>query len=399
MPMTGRKPILHRLLHLPASTAIVVSVGACTAIPGAGGFLQSDPVTLARPGDSGIHTYRIPALAVTTDGTLLATYDARRDSDHDLPGNIDIVLRRSHDNGRTWSAPRHVVHDGRDGVGTGDSSLLVDRDTGRVFLFYAWGPRGIGFSNSQPGNSLDNTTTLHPRYVWSDDNGNTWQGPRDLIATIKRPEWRGMFATSGHGVQLFNNRTLRGRLIQPYAFRTADGLVHAVNAWSDDHGTTWHVGEPIPGKLDESKAVELADGTVMQNIRSSDSAVHARMVARSVDGGIHFDDAQPEPELPDPHDNADIIRVAPVADPGHPEAHWLLFSNTADPHERRRLTVRLSRDNGRTWNAGCLITAGDAMYSVMARLPDGTFGIFYESAGGRLDFARFNLLQISRGCR
>ena len=369
---------------------------ACSTLPSRDAAPLFERVTLAKPGDNGVHTYRIPALAVAKDGTLLASYDARLDSAHDLPGNIDILLRRSRDQGRTWSAPQTVVRHAH-GSGAGDSSLLVDRDTSRVFLFHAWAPPGVGFWNAQAGNAPD-SRTQHPRYIWSDDNGLTWQGPRDLLAAIKRPDWKGMFATSGHGIQLLDDRVARGRLIQPYVFRGPDNLIHAVNAYSDDHGTRWHIGEPLGGRLDENKAVELADGTVMQNSRSSDPKVHARVVARSRDGGVRFGPAEPDPQLPDPQNNADIIRVAPLADAGRPEAHWLLFSNTADPDERRRLTIRLSCDDGRHWNAGRVLDPDDAMYSAMARLPDGTFGILWEAGDGNLDFARFNLAWLGDSC-
>ncbi|MBS0591192.1 MAG: exo-alpha-sialidase [Proteobacteria bacterium] len=375
----------------------IVSIAACSSSPPQRDVAAEGRVTLARAGEAGVDTYRIPALAVTRAGTLLASYDARWDSSKDLPGNIDILLRRSLDNGRSWNAPQRIVHYGN-GVGGGDSSLLVDRDTGRVFLFFTYAPRGVGLANAQAGNALDSITTMHPRYMWSDDDGLSWQGPRDLIADIKNPTWAGMFAGSGHGIQLSSDRIARGRLIQPYVFRGDNGL-NAVNAYSDDHGATWRMGAPIGGGLDESKAVELADGTVMQNIRSSDARVHARLVARSQDGGIHFDAAQPDAQLPDPHDNGDIIRVAPDAMPDSAQAHWLLFSNNADAHERRKLTVRLSCDEGRTWNAGRLFVAGESMYSVLARLPDGSFGLFYEGEAGRLEFERFSLESLGQPCR
>src|SRR6185312_5369146 len=118
---------------------------ACSTLPGRDAAPLFERTTLAKSGDNGVHTYRIPALAVAKDGTLLASYDARLDSAHDLPGNIDILLRRSH---------------------------------------------------AQGGYAPD-SRTQHPRYIWSDDNGLTWQGPRDLLAAIKRPDWKGMFATSG----------------------------------------------------------------------------------------------------------------------------------------------------------------------------------------------------------
>ncbi|MGJ9402083.1 exo-alpha-sialidase, partial [Arthrobacter sp. KK5.5] len=96
---------------------------------------------LARRGEGGYQQYRIPALAVTPAGALLAAYDARPTLD-DLPSPVDLVLRRSVDGGRTWDTQR-VFRTGTGMQGYGDPSLLVDRTTGRVFCFHAattrWG--------------------------------------------------------------------------------------------------------------------------------------------------------------------------------------------------------------------------------------------------------------------
>lgn len=83
----------------------------------------------------GYPQYRIPALAVTTDGTLIAAYDARP-SMHDLPSHIAIAVRRSTDGGKTWG-PQRIIREAPAPAGFGDASLLVDQRTGRIFLFYA----------------------------------------------------------------------------------------------------------------------------------------------------------------------------------------------------------------------------------------------------------------------
>ena len=56
-------------------------------------------------GAGGYHTYRIPALVVTTKGTVLAFCEGRKTSAED-EGNIDLLLKRSQDSGRNWSACR-----------------------------------------------------------------------------------------------------------------------------------------------------------------------------------------------------------------------------------------------------------------------------------------------------
>lgn len=391
--MTFSKPLLI--------LSLTILVCACASNPASLAASQAAPmlerIALEQSGDQGVHTWRIPALAVAKDGTLVAAYDARNDSSGDLPGNVDVVVRLSPDNGRTWSPLRRVV-DFDGGDGGGDPSLLADHRTGRLFLFYAYGPQGIGMWQSNGDRNPDSRKAMHPHVIWSDDNGRTWQGPHNLIAEIKPEGSRGIFATSGHGIQLSRHSKYAGRLIQPYAWVDAANMLHAGNAISDDHGRTWRMGADIGAGLDENKAVELDDGRVMQNLRAFRDQTH-RWVAHSTDGGDRFDKPFAEHQLPDPRNNGDIIRVHPDAKPGSAEARMLLFSNTADTAARRNLTVRLSCDSGRTWPVSKVLEPGLAMYSTMAMLDDGTVGILYENGNAAgITFARFNLAWLGEGC-
>jgi sialidase-1 len=171
--------------------------------------------------------------------------------------------------------------------------------------------------------------------------------------------------------------------------------MHAANAYSDDHGATWTLGASIGTGLDENKAVELTDGVVMQNFRAFEKTRSHRLVALSRDGGFAFGAVVEEPQLPDPRNNADIIRVAPDAPAASRDARMLLCSNTADETRRVNLTVRLSCDSGRSWPVSKVVESGPAMYSVMARLPDGTIGLLYENGDAEgLTFVRFDLAWV-----
>ncbi|MFJ9852487.1 exo-alpha-sialidase [Streptomyces sp. NPDC101150] len=338
----------------------------------------------------GAHTYRIPALTTLPDGTLVAAYDRRNDSAADLPGNVDVVVRRSTDNGRTWSAPQTVA-DYDAGAGAGDPSLLADRQTGRLFLFHAYGPKGIGFRNAGPGNDHDSTTTLHADYHYSDDGGRSWRARR-LTHDLKDPSWLGIFASSGAGIQLST-----GRLLQQYAFRKADGSMWAASAYSDDHGATWRLGTPVGPLMDENKTVELADGRIMLNSRTGSTT--RRLVAYSADGGLTYSPPVADDELVDPVNNASILRYDPTLPPEDGRAHWLLFSNTASATARQNLTVRLSCDDGRSWPVSRVVTPGPAAYSTLTRLKDGTFGLLYESGPyQKIVFARFDGAWLGAGC-
>ncbi|MFT5734132.1 MAG: sialidase-1 [Planctomycetota bacterium] len=376
--------ILALLACLPAQSLPLVPDRGPEPLPF---FQQTDLFAL---GLEGVHTYRIPALCVTQAGTILAVCDARQDNSSDLPGNIDIVLRRSTDLGATWS-PISTVQDLPPGHGAGDPSVLVDRVTGRIHCFYAYGPPGVGFFSSQPGsNDVFDQNTLHAHVVTSDDDGLTWSAPTDLNPQIKDPAWSALFASSGHGIQ-----TRGGRLLQPYAVRRSNGTVSARNAYSDDHGLTWQMGSDAGLNVNESKLIELDNGAILQNMRHN--SVPARFTALSIDGGVTFGPMTQDATLIDPRVNASIQRYSSVVD-GDPSS-LVLFTNPASTVARQNMTVRMSRDETLSWPISRAIHVGPSGYSSAVVLPDRSVGLFYErgasSSFEEITFARFNLEWIT----
>ncbi|WP_431996848.1 exo-alpha-sialidase [Streptomyces fungicidicus] len=355
------------------------------------GTLTSQDIATAGTGSP---YYRIPALTRTTKGTLLAAYDARPTLG-DLPGNLGVVLRRSTDGGTTWQA-QQVVRKEAAPKGFGDPSLLVDRETGRVFVFYA-ASVNQGFFGSATGNDESDPDVLQADYSYSDDDGLTWKHER-ITAEIKDPAWAGMFAASGEGIQL-RHGAHRGRLIQQYAIRN-DGANYAVSAYSDDHGATWRMGTPVGPGGDENKTVELSDGRVMLNNRSAPY----RTVAYSTDGGVTYTPFQQDKELPDPANNGSVMRFAPDVPATHPRAQWLVFSNTATTNSRSNLTVRLSCDNGQNWPVRKTAESGSAAYSTLTPLGSGTIGddrmgMLWERADYRhITYSSFDLQWLGGVC-
>lgn len=336
-------------------------------------FSQKD---LFRQGDAGVHTYRIPALLETQKGVLIAVADARHDNDKDLPGHISLVMRRSFDNGKHWQ-PARTIQEAKQG-GVGDASLLLDHSNGRVWCFFAYGPEGIGFRNAKPG-ARTGPTTLQVHAIHSNDDGATWSEPIDLTPQIKDPSWQAMFATSGTDIQ-----TSTGRFLVPLVVRDGKGVIHSVNAYSDDHGKSWKVGEFIGEGTDENHNVELKDGVILQNMRSRKT----RSIARSHDGGVIFGPVTHDAALIDPSCNAGITRYRLGS------TDVLIFTNAAST-KRENLTVKLSYDGGKTWPVARVINAGPSAYSTVIQLQDGSIGVLYER--GKTDpdesitFARFSL--------
>ena len=336
---------------------------------------------LATRGVGGYRQYRIPALAVSARGTILAAYDGRPNLD-DLPNPIDLLLRRSFDNGVTWE-PQQLVRTGAGLQGFGDPSLLVDADTGRIFMFHAAGTHS-GFFEAVAGLEPEDDVQ-HADVSYSDDDGGTWQHRR-LTAQLKNPGITGLFAAAGQGIQIHTG-PFAGRLVQQYVL-LVDGSIMAASAFSDDHGETWQLGELIgPGTTgvgpNENKVVCLDDGRLLLHSR----ATPCRLSAVSEDGGQTWSPLQPVPDLPDPSDNGSLARfdgLPAVHAPGSAETStWLLASNNHDPHLRRNTVLSLSPDNGATWPAKLLLCPGSSAYSTVTRLPDGNIGVLYERDGYR----------------
>lgn len=365
----GRAMLQQMALRYTRRTALLFPALALGKTP------DFEQIDLFRQGDAGVHTYRIPALLETRSGTLLAVTDARHENDHDLPGRISILIRRSRNQGRTWTAPTTLREVPAGGVG--DASLLLDPRTGRIWCFHAYGPPGIGFLTAQAG-ATTGTQTLQFHATHSDDDGLTWSAPVDLTPQVKAREWRALFATSGtHFV------TSKGRYLVPLVVRDGDGQLAARNAFSDDSGRSWQVSSAIAPASDESKVVELANGTLLQNMRNG----KRRLTARSLDG-VHFETASHDEALIDPGCNAGMVRYR------HGSHDLLIFSNAAS-EKRENLAVRYSRDGGRTWSAPRVLHAGPAAYSTVIGLRDGTLGVLYErgeqNPAERITFARFSM--------
>ncbi|SCE13057.1 sialidase family protein [Streptomyces sp. OspMP-M43] len=371
---------------LSAALLVATTAGTAHGAPAAApGELTSQDI--ATQGVGSPH-YRIPALTTSVKGTLIAAYDTRPTLG-DLPGNLGVVVRRSTDGGTTWES-QQVVRKEAAPKGFGDPSLLVDRTTGRIFVFYA-GSVNQGFFGSGTGNDESDPNILQADYSYSDDDGVTWTHRR-ITKQIKNPAWAGMFAASGEGIQV-RHGAYAGRLIQQYAIRN-NGANYAVSAYSDDHGATWKTGTPVGPGGDENKTVELSDGRIMLNNRSAPY----RTVAYSSDGGVTYTPFAQDTNLPDPANNGSVIRYAPDVPASHPQASWLLFSNT-DSTARKNLTVKMSCDNGRTWPIRKVVDPGSAAYSTLTRLPDGRLGLLYERADYRhITYSSFDLTWLGGTC-
>jgi sialidase-1 len=351
------------------SSALLLSLLLAKAEP------EPVPVEVFTSGQDGYHTYRIPAILRTAKRTLLAFCEGRKDSGRDW-GDIDLLVKRSRDGGRTWSRQVVVADFGGDTIG--NPAPVLDRRTGTIWLLLTRNPGDIQEAKIRPGLSG------HTRTVWvthSKDDGLTWAPPTDITAWVKLPDWDWYATGPGNGIQLRSGRMViacdhnRGSTSRRYS--------HVI--YSDDGGTTWKVGGSAGPDCNESAVAELSGGSLMLNMRSY-AGKNRRAVSISRDGGLSWSDPVLDDTLVEPVCQASLIRF------GKGKKAVLLFSNPADT-KRVNMTVRLSRDDGKTWTGAMRIHAGPAAYSNLVELDGRTAGLLYER-GARGTYERITFTRL-----
>lgn len=344
---------------------------------------------------NGIARYRIPGIVVTTKGTVLAYSEARKNNSSDW-GEIEVHLRRSTDGGNTWLPSQHIAHkaeriegnprkkEGGEHEQTVNNPVaIVDRDTGAIEFLYC-----VNYARCFS--------------MRSTDDGATWSAPVEITASFepfrKKYDWKVIATGPGHGIQMQS-----GRLVVPIWLAYGGIGDHGPSAcgtiFSDDHGKTWKAGDiAIPnegdyGEPNESILATLSDGRVML-VSRNESKPNRKLVTITADGATGWSQAVFHDALWEPRCMAGMIT--------HPSGA-LLFSN---PHtlpldksgkeipngkgKRENLSIKLSRDDGKTWPINKTLEPGKSAYSDLAVLPDGTVLCLFERADS-IDCARFNL--------
>jgi sialidase-1 len=317
---------------------------------------------------SGVACYRIPAIATTPDGTLLAAIDERMGSCRDLGQNedINIVLRKSSDHGQTWTQVQTLV-DFPVGQSASDPSFVVDHKSKKVFLFYNY----MDLKNHK------GQYRIH--VIMTTDNGVSWSAPVDVTDQIFKPEWSNsfVFVTSGNGIQT-QDGTLLHTLVHVgeksgYVFGSMDG------------GKTWSLMSSTLMPADESKIVELSDGTWMVNARVNGPG--SRYIHQSSDQGKTWSGFQ-EQNLIDPGCNGVILNLRdPIK-----KTSRLLFINPSSTSSRENLTLKLSDDDGKNWKTSKVIYSGSSAYASVTITGPNQIGVFFERDNySKMSFKLINL--------
>lgn len=338
---------------------------------------------LFESGKEGYPRYRIPSLVVSKEGVLVAICEGRKDGGG-LTGNVDLVAKRSFDNGISWTDLSLVADAGPDTLG--NASALVDTTIGTIWIAGTISPGEFLEKVIATGESEESTRVFVSS---SSDEGKSWTEPRDITAAVKLPGWTWYGCGPGVGIQLKS-----GRLLFPCYHREGQTgrtvCSHAI--FSDDQGLTWQLGENAGSGNGEPQALQREDESIYLSARTAGGGEHFRSIVESKDRGATWSDKRFDKQIYDSYCQASLLKLPP--EKGKPR--WL-YCHPAGP-ERNNLTIRLSRDEGLTWNSGSLILRkGNGQYSSMAILPDGRVAVLYdlwENDNYQLYFTTFSAEKI-----
>ncbi len=368
--------------HLVFLTAAILVLAVTNA------NAQEPPIDLWTSAEGGYDTYRIPALIETANGSLLAFCEGRKAGRGDS-GNIDLLMRRSTDAGRTWS-PSQVIWDD-EGNTCGNPCPVVDQETGTISLLST---HNLGIDHEK---QIIAQTSQGSRTVWlmkSTDDGRTWSEAKEITQDTKKPDWTWYATGPGAGIQI-QHGAHKGRLVIPCDhIEAATKHYYSHVIYSDDGGKTWQLGGSTPEhQVNECEVVELTDppGRLMLNMRNYDRNNRTRQTAVSDDGGTTWRDQKHDSVLIEPICQASIRRLCW---PREGQGGVILFSNPASQKGRERMTVRVSNDDAATWSHSKLINEGFSAYSCLEAIDGDTAGLLYEGAVGGKGYGRITFIRL-----
>lgn len=400
---------------------INTSEGRVTVTPGSPAILRVG-LALRQKMQDGVHTSRIPGLITTSQGTLIALYDARWERERDLQGDIDICINRSTDGGRTWGPMQQVLDMGSWGRlperynGVSDGCILVDENTGDIYVAGLWMHGVLDPENGKWVKNLNDTSTdwnhqwrsfgSQPGYdvkqssqfliTKSVDDGLTWSDPVNITCQVKPESWWLMAPAPGHGITLED-----GTLVFPAEGRTETGLQISTIVFSKDGGKSWQSGNPAYTNTNECMAVQLSDGSIMLNMRERSNRGRLEGNGRAVSvtndmGTTWTEHPTSRNALIEPACMASLHKHTYLNKNGEKQA-LLFFFNPNSKTARNNFTLKCSLDDGQTWPGELWILMDQNNgygYSCISSIDNDTIGILYEGSGSDMVFQTIKVEDI-----
>ena len=310
----------------------------------------SDLQDLFKNRKDGYNVFRIPTVIVAKSGKVLAFCEGRKSLFDN--GDIDLVMKTSTDNGKTWSSLK-VVWD-NDNNTCGNPAPVFDKVTGDVIVVA----------------TLNNDKVFVLR---SSDEGNNWETPLDITSSVKLPDWKWYAAGPVHAIQL-EQSAFKNRLVVPCNHTVAGIDKHVSHViYSDDNSKTWHLGGSVSKEnTDECTVAELANGNLLLNMRNSDRDLPNRKSSVSTDGCATWTTPIFDSILVEPICQGSLLRYSFSPD-------ILLFSNPKHKRKRKNLTLSMSKDSGKTWTKQITIYAKKSAYNDIVVLNNGDILCLFET--------------------
>ena len=323
-----------------------------------------------KSGTNGYNTYRIPSIIKTKSGALLAFAEGRKNNASDS-GDIDLVLRRSENNGKTWG-DLIVIRDDGDNV-CGNPSPVLDNKTGNIFLLSTW---NLGRDTER---MIINETSEDTRRIYvmsSGDDGNSWSEPTEITKDVKKDNWTWYATGPVHGIQI-QNGSHKGRMIIPCDhIESKSKKYYSHIIFSDDGGNSWEIGGITPQDyVNECTVAEINKGKLLLNMRNYDRSQENRKISVSDDGGITWGNIYSDETLIEPICQASLLRYSFSGK----YKKYLMFLNPSDKKKRINMTLKLSSDYGKTWNSKLVLHTGPSAYSDLTRLNGDGIGCLFEA--------------------
>ena len=318
-------------------------------------------------GNEGYKCFRIPAVVTTKKGALLAFAEGRKNGCSDT-GSIDLVMKRSTDGGKTWGKLEVLWHD--EGNTCGNPSPVVDRTTGDIFLLSTW---NLGEDHESEIIAQKSKDTRRVFVIKSENEGKSWSAPKEITSDVKLPNWTWYATGPGSGIQILGGKYKDRLVIASDHIEAVTKKYYSHTIYSDDHGSTWKLGGSTPlDQVNECEVVELSNHSLMLNMRNYDRNMSSRQLAYSDDGGESWKDMHHHESLIEPICQASTLRF------DFKGQLYVLFANPANAKNRVNMTLRLSRDDGKTWPVEKQIFQGPSAYSDLTFIDRKNIGILYE---------------------